>query len=183
MMQHTHTTTCPHGERGLPPRRRAAMTVFELLLSLAATCTVLGIVLLISASLRADVAEKSTRETLTALYEALGEYQQDTQKQLPADPDEAVKTLFAHTRASGMLTTLPWTQIQGTLIVRDGYGRAIMYLPGADDGAHAADFVSAGADGYFGDPTSNNPQTRRAAADNHYAGDMQQPTPQASPQP
>lgn len=58
-------------------------------------------------------------------------------------------------------------------IVRDGFGHEIKYLAPLPNINASPDFVSAGLDGEFGDPTSKNQKTKQAAIDNVFGIDTE----------
>lgn len=180
--------------------RRRAMTITELLLVLVVIGLTMGGLLIVTTSLRAESAEQQTRRTLRALGQALSLHHQlvasgraapHALDVLQRGPTHAVlSALLANPATAAVLREVNVeSDANGSLIVRDGYGRAIRYLPPApgmtpapgsspapgttsgDDTAGAAtsgsgtsggDFVSAGPDGRFGDTSDPTPFTSAA---------------------
>ncbi len=155
----------------------AAMTLVELMLSIAMACAVLGVLVLVSASLRAGIGDDRTRQVLTTLHDALAKYRQTYTADPTGRTHEVIKLLFEDAATAPILESLSRDRTQGADVVRDGYGRPVRYLPPAPDGSRPGDFVSAGPDRRFGDPASDQPGDRRAAIDNLYGSDMEAPTP------
>jgi type II secretory pathway pseudopilin PulG len=167
--------------------RGRGMTFTEMLLSMVLVAAVLGGLQVVSASLRAESADEQTRRTLRALRAAAvlhlrlehnGDVSADAVAALRGGlTADVLKVLLANPRTASLLASLRVDHAaDGSLIVRDGYGRPIRYLPPAatDDDTNVrtttpGDFVSAGPDGRFGAPAGNDP----AAADNLYGSDME----------
>ncbi len=155
------------------------MGLVELLLSMAAVVVVLGGVVLVSESLRADTSELQTRTTLGQLRLALKRYHARHGHWPPGLTDTAVLcALLADPVTAPIVQPLPLCRDrQGMIRVHDGYDQPIRYVVDATSGAMAVDFVSAGADGRFGDLTFNHPGVHRDAMDNLYGSDLETPRP------
>lgn len=159
--------------------RRRAMGLVELLFSLAAVAIVLGVLVLISESLRRDTSERKTRDVLRTLRMALNAYH-DRHDAWPVGPGpaQALAALLDDPVTEAMVRPLSLvTDDQGGLAVQDGYGCPIGYVRRTDGGAERVDFVSAGPDGQFGDLGSGHPKMRSAAIDDLYGSDLEPPIP------
>ncbi len=165
------------GRTAVAQHARAAMTLVELMLSVAIASAVLGVLVLVSASLRAGIGEDRTRQVLLTLHDALATYRQTHETDPAGHTHEVIKLLFEDAATAPILESLSRDQTQDSDVVRDGYGRPVRYLPPAPDVSLPGDFVSAGPDRRFGDPASDQPDDRRAAIDNLYGSDMEAPTP------
>lgn len=172
------------------------MTLTEMVLALVLIAGVLGGLQMLSASLRADSADEQTRRTLRTLRAAAilhhhlaqrGEANAASVAALRTGPtDAALAALLAHPRTAAILAPVETAftrTADGRLIARDGYGRAIRYLPPPpsrpDQPADAyhdtpGDFVSCGPDGRFGDPPASDPAGYTpGTADNLYGSDLE----------
>jgi type II secretory pathway pseudopilin PulG len=156
------------------------MTLVEYLLALVVVASALGVLVMVSSSLRADTAQRQTRDTLQLLRAALLHYH-DLHHDLPPGPaDAALNSLLADPAVAPTLQPLPLLRSPGRgLLILDGFGRPIHYqrhqLPDPD--LSTTDFVSTGPDGQLGDPRSNLPALRRAAMDNLLGADTERPRP------
>src|SRR5690606_18809275 len=130
---------------------------------------------LVSASLRNDTADARTRQTLATLRRALLHYEETHGRGLAGSTPRGIETLLADRTTVSIVQSLTLTRTDEGATVLDGFGRPVRFQPRAADGARQADFVSAGPDGRFGDPTSTNPDERSAAMDNLYGSDMEGP--------
>ncbi len=160
--------------RDRPSRSRRVgahgMSFVGLMLSLAAVGVLLGAAVVVSDTLRIGTADRDTRVTLRRLHDALAAYSAG-QGQPPPEPTEAaLRALLGDEAAGPMVLELSMTVNEsGTVMIRDGYGRAVHYT----DEVPAGDFVSAGPDGVLGDADSSDAAIRQAAADDVYGSDVE----------
>ncbi len=160
--------------RGATTRFRG-MTLVELLLSSVLAVAVLGALSLVSASLRNDTAEQRTRATLRVLREAMLQYH-ETHGTWPQGSTHAVLEQLLSNRATlEMVEAVSLTRTAEGLTVLDGFGRPMRYVVSATSTTGEGDFVSAGADGRFGDPHAEDARQRSAAMDNLYGADTEGP--------
>lgn len=157
-------------------RNKRGMTLIELALTTAIITVTLSSLVMISRSLRDDTAAAETRQTLRILRGALVQYEGKHQAAPPAPTAAALEALLAEADIAPLLAKLPVDRTPaGGVVVVDGYGRPVHYLPPAQGKRAAADFVSAGPDGHLGDPFSNTPDKQRAASDNIFGSDVETP--------
>ncbi len=146
------------------------MGLVELVLALVVIAGVLGLMIVVTNSLRAESAEAATRQTLSLLRATLRYYHEQTQRWPAGDANSALATLIKAADAQSPINALALVaNPNGTYVVRDGYGRPLAYQPSQT--GHEPDFVSAGPDGQFGDPQSPDPDARLAVIDNLYASE------------
>ena len=149
-------------------RRALGMTLVETLISALAVVTTFAILSAVSASLRDDDALARTQNTLAMLQNALRQYPQP----LPDDTALVLQRLLKHPSTHTILTGLTTSTSQGEIFVEDAYGHRLVYQPGSTLQS-AGEFISPGADGQLGDAFSQDPATRRAAADNLHGSDTE----------
>ncbi|MBI1336164.1 MAG: hypothetical protein GC164_04280 [Phycisphaera sp.] len=167
----------------MPPTRTqpAAMTLIEMMLAMAVIAGVLGVLVMVSESLRAENAQSRTRARLTTLRAALVRYHDKHGVWPEGDTSHALGTLLADNDVAQLVIPLgPVCGIDGRWRLRDGYGGEIVYrlnTTHTDDPDHPtrteADFVSPGADGHFGNSDSSSEPRRQAAVDNLYGSDLE----------
>ncbi len=146
-----------------------------MLFSMVAIMVVLGIIVLVSNTLRAQTADADTRQTLRLLRASLLQYH-ETHNTWPSGPtSNALLVLLCDTAAKCAVQSVPIIMAQPRVpIVYDGFGHAVVYLPSRRDSPHPPDFASAGPDGYMGDSASQNDNQRLAATDNIYGIDTEE---------
>ena len=152
------------------------MTLIELAMTTAIIAVILSGMVMISRSLRDDTAAAETRQTLRILRDALVQYENKHNAAPPAPTEAALEALLAENDIAPMLAKLPVDRTPaGGIVVVDGYGRPVHYLPPTQGQRAVADFVSAGPDGHLGDPFSNTLDKQRAASDNIFGSDVETP--------
>lgn len=159
-------------------RRDTGMGLGEMLLVLAGVSVVLGLLAMVSGSVRAENADSQTRQILRTLRMALDTYH-DTTSQYPPGPESvAIHHLQTLPETDSMMRTLRFhADKDGFIAINDGFGRAIKYLDPQEAGHRQADFVSAGADGWFGDSQSDQLHHQQAVIDNIFGSDVLTPQP------
>ncbi|MFP4143645.1 MAG: type II secretion system protein GspG [Phycisphaeraceae bacterium] len=162
-------------QHAMPCRRGASLTEAALVVALIAT--VLGGLVAAQRATAARSAESRTRQTLAALNAALQRYEA-RHGDMPAGPTpDALAALLQDSAAAPLLADMALTRDPGgRLLVFDGYGQPIHYLPPrAGEPPARADFLSPGPDGRVGNPRSDHEPARHAAADNLYGSDQEMP--------
>lgn len=139
-------------------RRDKGMGVIEAVTILAGIAGLMTAAVVTSNSLRTSSAEAQTHATLRELRQALMSYQAE-HKTLPSGPTERVITTLLQSASSRVfMQKLPISFAdRNRPTVYDGYGHAIRYFGPEDKPTQGADFVSAGPDGRFGDPSHPSP--------------------------
>lgn len=155
------------------------MSLGEMLLTLAGIAVILGLLMSVSNSVRADNADQQTRQILRSLRLALDHYHQATSKYPPEPASVAIHYLQSLPACEIYLRDLRFrTSLEGYTTITDGYGRPIRYFQATHhtpQGQYQPDFVSPGPDGRLGDMTSNDPIQQQAISDNVYGRDVQIP--------
>ena len=156
--------------------RHLAMSLSEMLLTLAGIALLLGVLMSVTHSVRANNADQQTRQILRSLRQALDHYQLNT-KSFPPEPSSvAIHYLQSMPECEVFLRNLRMkTNLEGYTTIVDGYGRPIRYLQNAPNGEFQPDFISPGPDGRIGDVRSNDPIQQQAVSDNVYGRDVQLP--------
>ena len=165
-----HTTL---GRTRLLKRKRHGMTLPETLLTAIVIAIVLGVLVLISNSLRASSERDRTQHTLRMLQEALVTYHQKRQTPLPSTTTGVLEVLTTDPATKTQLRSLPLKhdpQNPNNLIILDGYGNPIEYMTPAQRGNEFGDFVSPGADNTFGN-TFNEQNNQAGALDNMHSSE------------
>lgn len=161
------------------PTVRHGMSLGEMLLSLAGIAVILGLLMSVTNSVRADNADQQTRQTLRSLRLALDHYFQATNTYPPEPASIAIHYLQSLPACETYLRELRFrTNLEGFTTITDGYGRPIRYFQTAihtTQGQYLPDFVSPGPDGRLGDMTSSDPLQQQAISDNVYGRDVQIP--------
>lgn len=144
---------------------RRGMTLIELMLCVLATAGAAGVLVQVSASLRADTAEQRTIELLRPMRAALLEYHARYQAYPTGDTQDVLRTLYSDRYTRRLLADVPMSR---GVEVLDGFGRPIKFVEADHDSRRPADFVSAGEDGRFGKT-----QLDAEALDNLYASETE----------
>lgn len=131
---------------------------------------VMGVLVVISGSLRADDAHQRTQDALSTLNVALQTYHAWGGQPLPADTAAVVQILRQDPSTQPLIAGLPTAPTDRGLMLLDGYSRPMRYRPAASPDS-VGDFVSAGPDGDFGDADAASPAQRRATTDNLYGAE------------
>jgi hypothetical protein len=154
------------------------MTLVELLLCCVVLTAGLSALVATANAVRTTFADEQTRDTLRRLRLALNQYHSDTGQWPGGDTDTALLNLMQHTGAARLLKDVPInTDGQRYARVLDGYGEVIRFKAAASDLFGRPDFVSAGPDGFFGDPASPDTDIAAMASDNIYGSDTEGATP------
>ena len=157
-----------------PARLAAAMTLVELMLSIVVTAALMGLLVLLSGTLRRDSADQRTWQLLQTLHEALQRYHA-AHAAWPSGPTpEVLRMLLTDSASSDLMENMQLDRLEGPLALRDGYGRQLKYLP--TTGSREGCFVSAGPDGQFGNPDAEDAKLSGAAIDNLYSRDAEDPS-------
>ncbi len=152
-----------------------AMGFIEMLLSIVVIACMLSLLILVSNSLRTETAEQDTRQTLRMLRVSLMQYHQ-TNSNWPKGPTPyALMQMLSDPASRDTMHNVSVVMLRNKLpIVRDGFGQEIRYLPPQPGQPNnQPDFVSAGLDGDFGNPTGQTAQSKQAAIDNVYGVDTE----------
>lgn len=151
------------------------MNLSEMVLSLAGIAIILGLLMSVTHSVRADNADQQTRQILRSLRLALDNYHKSTRDFPPEPASVAIHYLQSTPACEVHLRGLRFrTNPEGFTTITDGYGRPIRYLQNTPRGQYQPDFVSPGPDGRLGDITSQDPRQQQAVSDNVYGRDVQQ---------
>lgn len=155
------------------------MSLGEMLLSMAGIAIILGLLMSVTNSVRADNADQQTRQILRSLRLALDQYQQATGNYPPEPASVAIHYLQSLPDCEKHLRELRFrTNLEGFTTITDGYGRPIRYFQAthlSNQSQFQPDFVSPGPDGKLGDLTSSDPLQQQAISDNVYGRDVQIP--------
>lgn len=171
-------TPAPHFDHSKTMTRRThhnlAMGFIEMLLSIVVIACMLIMLILVSNSLRTETAEQDTRQTLRLLRVSLLQYHQEHHNWPKGPTPYALMQMLSDPASRDTMHNISVVMLRNRLpIVRDGFGQEIRYLAPQPKSPYPPDFVSAGLDGDFGDPTAANSQTRQAAIDNVFGIDTE----------
>lgn len=152
-----------------------AMGFIEMLLSIAVIGCMLIMLILVSNSLRTETAEQDTRQTLRMLRVSLLQYHQEHDAWPKGPTPFALMQMLSDPSSRDTMHNVSVVMLRNKLpIVRDGFGQEIRYLaPNAYSPTDLPDFVSAGFDGDFGNPTGQTVQAKQAAIDNVFGVDTE----------
>lgn len=176
MNHHTTGSRSPSQSRLSGLARHMGMSLSEMLLTLAGVAVVLGVLMTVTHSVRADNADQQTRQILRSLRQALDQYQLNTKSYPPEPSSVAIHYLQSMPQCEVFLRNLRMkTSLEGFTTIVDGYGRPIRYMQTTPSGQFQPDFISSGPDGRLGDVTSQDPKQQQAVSDNVYGRDVQLP--------
>ncbi|WP_432800263.1 type II secretion system protein GspG [Poriferisphaera sp. WC338] len=154
--------------------RCLAMTLPETLLSAVIIALVLASLVMVSNSLRANSELERTEYTLTILEHALMVYHKSYETGLPQSTSQMLLALSTDNATRNLLRNIPMKhdpENPDNLIILDGFGNPIQYIPPSQRGNVYGDFVSAGPDGQFGDIFNKNQEQKVGAIDNLHGSD------------
>ncbi|HAI10114.1 MAG TPA: hypothetical protein DCM28_00290 [Phycisphaerales bacterium] len=151
------------------------MGFIEMLLSIVVIACMLSMLILVSNSLRTQTAEQDTRQTLRMLRVSLLQYHQQHNTWPKGPTPFALMQMLSDPSSRDAMHNVSVVMLRNKLpIIRDGFGQEIRYLAAIPQSPTALpDFVSAGLDGDFGNPTSDNPHSKQAAIDNVFGVDTE----------
>ena len=145
-----------------------------MLLSIAVIACMLILLILVSNSLRTETAEQDTRQTLQLLRVSLLQYQQQHDTWPKGPTSSALLQLLSDPSSQDTMRNLNVLILHNKqAIVRDGFGQEVRYLAPKPQSPYPPDFLSAGLDGDFGNPTAINPASKQAAIDNVFGIDTE----------
>jgi len=152
---------------GRRKQKERAMGIVELLLVVIVISGFLGMLTLVTNSVRAQSADQQTRQTLSVLRSALVHYHESYGSWPPGHTGTALSALIDQPRDDSPIFSLSViVEDKGFYVIRDAFGNDVKYLP--PRGQKDPDFVSAGPDGEFGNHLAQTPEDRMALADNIY---------------
>lgn len=153
------------------------MGLGEMLLTLAGITAVLGVLMMVSNTVRAENADSQTKGILRQLNNAVTRYHAITQQYPPGPASVAIHYLQRLPESESHLRGLNMrADRDGFMTLFDGYGRPLNYN-GADTRSRPGNFISPGPDGLFGDLKSPNPRMQQAVIDNIHSSDIPASTP------
>jgi hypothetical protein len=157
---------------------RLGMGLGEMLLTLSAIAILLGVLMMVSNTLRTENAYQQTVSILRSLRLGLTQYHSLTSTYPPGPTSVAIHYLQRLPECETHLRGLRLrADREGFMTIDDGYGRPLRYIAPADQRLRIGDFVSAGPDGLFGDHLNPDARSQNAMLDNIYSSHLSIPAP------